>query len=116
MILLPTTQPSDYADFRSYTMILALECQSVKNAVMSSSAANKYMLTGDDYFRRLSLEYYTQAVREVNHSLANLDYSRESWADPLTLSIAYLYIRSVGCLQDCSRSLTLMPELTALVF
>ncbi|KEF54133.1 uncharacterized protein A1O9_09928 [Exophiala aquamarina CBS 119918] len=94
MILLPTTQPSDYADFRSYTLILALECQSVKDAVMSSSAANKYMLTGDDYFRRLSLEYYTRAVREVNHSLANLDCSRESWADPLILSVAYLYIRS----------------------
>lgn len=116
MILLPTIQPSDYADFRSYTMILALECQSVKHAVMSSSAANKYMLTGDDRFRRLSLEYYTQAVREVNHSLANLDYSRESWADPLILTVAYLYIRSVGCLQDCSNALNFMPKLTALAF
>lgn len=95
VILLPTTTPSDYAYFRSYTSMLALQCQSVKNAVMSSSAANKYMLTGDDYFRRLSLEYYAQAVKEVNHMLATLDYSRESWADPLIISIAYLYIHAV---------------------
>ncbi|KIW11186.1 hypothetical protein PV08_10486 [Exophiala spinifera] len=94
VILLPTTKPSDYDSFRSYTLMLALECQSVKHAVMSSSAANKYMLTGEDHFRRLSLEHYAQAVKEVNHALANIDYSRESWADPLLISVAYLYIHA----------------------
>lgn len=104
IILLPTTQPDHYADFRSYTLILALECESVKHAVMCSSAANKFMLTGDDYFRRLSLKYYTQAVKEVNNALASTDYSRESWADPLLISVAYLYIHAVRCLKQCSRT------------
>ncbi|KIV92421.1 hypothetical protein PV10_03721 [Exophiala mesophila] len=92
IILLPTTQPKDYSEFRSYTLVLALECESVKHTILCSSAANKFMLTGNDYFRQISLKHYAEALKSVNQSLASIDYSRESWADPLIVSVAYLYI------------------------
>lgn len=67
-----------------------------KCAILACCASNKYQLTKEEQFRKLSLKYYCQAVKEINVALTELENSRSGPNDALVTAVVHMYINAVS--------------------
>ncbi|KAJ9644164.1 hypothetical protein H2204_001515 [Knufia peltigerae] len=66
-----------------------------KCAILACCASNKYQLTKEEQFRKLSLKYYCQAVKEINVALTELENSRSGPNDALVTAVVHMYINAL---------------------
>ncbi|RDW56345.1 hypothetical protein BP5796_13256 [Coleophoma crateriformis] len=95
IVLLSNLDPRFYSEYRWHVVNLALNCDTVKCAVLACCATNKYMRSKDVRFHKLSMTYYSQAIEGVNQMIAQLSSADGSPGDALLTAVIYMYINTL---------------------
>ena len=85
-----------FMEYQNHVMDLILNIQSVKHAVLASSASNLSMLTGNNRYENFALGFYSRAVNEVNRSLTEMSLKNLTPNDALIVAVIYLCIHDVS--------------------
>lgn len=94
----PTWNKAHFMVYQGQVMDLILNFQSVRYAVFAGCASNKFMLSSNSRYEKISLEFYSRAVKKVNLALDEMCSNNSTPSDALLVSVIYLYVRDVSIL------------------
>ncbi|KAJ4007531.1 hypothetical protein NW752_010193 [Fusarium irregulare] len=64
----------------------------VKHSVLASCASNKYVMTGNNRYRLLGLQYYSRAVKDMNQELESFRSDNPVQHSYLLTAVSFFYI------------------------
>ncbi|KAF5013205.1 hypothetical protein FDECE_784 [Fusarium decemcellulare] len=98
IIVLPTSSNEYIKQSQSELVDMMLRCQSVKHAVLACCASNKHVLLNDNHYQRVALQYYSQAVHELNQTLIKFQPGSKRPDSSLLTTVIFLYVYDLWCL------------------
>lgn len=95
LVVLPTWNKSSFQEYRYQVACMMMHFRSVKFAVLSSCAMNKYMRSRNYQYQTVALMYYSRAVEEVKQEVVRLQLDQTLPEISLITAVIYLYIYDV---------------------
>ncbi|KAJ6437912.1 Alkaline phosphatase H [Purpureocillium lavendulum] len=94
-ILLPTCNKTQFKRSQSEVLAMMLQCESVKHAVLACCASNKSIIQNDNRYQPIALQYYYNAVQDLNQSLVHFQPARKGPGYCLLTTVIFLYVHDL---------------------
>jgi len=94
-LTLPTGDETYYSQSLWELMNMMAQNNIVKHAVLASCASNKHIMTEDNRYRLLGLQYYSRAVKEMNQELESFQSDNTAQHSCLLTAVSFFYIFGV---------------------
>lgn len=102
VLVLPTWNRKHLVEYQSELVSMMMHSPGVKCAVLATCAANKYILSSNNRYKKLALVYYSRAVKHANRELDTICLSKQGPSDSLVTTVVYLYLHDVRTLFEPS--------------